>query len=183
MKQVVFITGRFNPPTKGHEKLLLAAKNLARTTGADYRFYVTRTHDGKKNPLTVDQKLEFLKAFFPNSEFHSCVNAFTACREMAEQGYERAVLVVGEDRDGDLIAGLRKYIDHQDPEKSLGLKEIDTYVVERDESDFSATKARQAAVDGDLASFANMVPSAPRKVIEAMYQAVRQGLGVKDGVR
>lgn len=182
MKQIVFTTGRMNPPTRGHEKLLRAAKNLAKTTGADYRFYVTRTHDSKKNPLTVDQKLEFLKRCFPNSEFHDCQNAFTACKEMAKEGYERAVLVVGEDRDGELIAGLRKYIDHEDPTKSLGLKEIDTYVVERDEGDYSATKARQLAAAGDLEGFANMVPSDDPQVIKDLFEAVRQGLGVKDAV-
>lgn len=180
MKQVVFTTGRMNPPTKGHEKLLRQARNLAKTTGSDCRFYVTRTHDGKKNPLPVEQKLAFLREFFPGSEFYDCVNAFYACREMADAGYERVVLVVGEDRDGELVTGLRKYINNEDPAKSLGLKEIDTYVVARDPNDFSATKARQMAVDGNLDGFTNMVPSAQPQVVKALYDAVRQGLGVKD---
>lgn len=180
MKQVIFTTGRMNPPTKGHEKLIEVAKGLADKEKCDYRFFVTRSHDNKKNPLTVEQKLGFLKEFFPNTDFHSCVNAFTACREMAEAGYERAVLVVGEDRDGELIAGLRNYINHPDPQKALGLKEIDTYVIPRSSDDYSATQARQLAVGGNIKGFTKCVPDAQPQVVRAMYQAVRQGLGVKN---
>jgi phosphopantetheine adenylyltransferase len=182
MKQIVFTTGRFNPPTRGHVKLIRAAKTLARTTGADTRFYVTRTHDKKTNPLSLDEKLGFLKSFFPQTEFHSCVNAFTACREMAEAGYERAVLVVGADRDGELIAGLRRYIDHPDSSKSIGLKEIDTFVVEREDSDFSASKARHLATVGDLEGFTNMVPQASTRTIQELFDAVRRGLGANDAI-
>jgi phosphopantetheine adenylyltransferase len=182
MKQVIFTTGRFNPPTRGHEKLLRKARSLARTTRADCHFYVTRTHDGKKNPLTVDQKLEFLGSFFPNTNFRSCINAFTACRELANEGYERAVLVVGADRASDLISGLRKYINHEDPSKSIGLQEIDTYVVERQEDDYSASEARKLALDGDLEGFTKLVPSADTRVINHLYHTVRQGLGVKDAI-
>lgn len=181
MKQVVFTTGRINPPTKGHEKLFRAAHELARTTGSDCRLFVTRSQDSKKNPLSVEQKLHFLKEFFPNTEFQSCVNAFTVCRELAHQGYERGVLVIGEDRDGDLIKGLKQYIDHPDPEKALGLKEIDTYVIERAEDDYSATQARKLAAEGNFEEFSNCVPEADPSVIAELYQAVRQGLGIRDG--
>lgn len=180
MKQIVFTIGRCNPPTKGHEKLFKAAKELARTTGADCRFYVTRSHDAKKNPLTVEQKLAFLREFFPKGDFHDTVNAFSACKEMAQEGYERAVLVVGEDRDGELIAGLRKYIDHEDPQKSLGLKDVDTLVVAREDGDYSATMARQLASQGDLKGFSQVVPNAAPKVVKSLFDAVRQGLGGKD---
>lgn len=182
MKTCVFTIGRMNPPTRGHEKVLRAARDLARTTGADVRFYVTRTHDGKTNPLTVEQKLEFLRAFFPNSNFYDSMNAFTACKEMAQEGYERVVMVVGQDRDGELIKGLRAYANHPDPTKSLGLKEVDTYVVERSDDDYSATKARQLAAEGNLEGFSEMVPAATPQFVKKLYDAVRQGLGVKDGV-
>lgn len=181
MKQVVFTTGRINPPTRGHEKLFKAAHELARTTSSDVRLFVTRSQDSKKNPLSVDQKLHFLKEFFPNTEFHTCVNAFTACRELAQEGYERAVLVVGEDRDGDLIKGLKQYINHPDPEKSIGLKDVDTYVIERTSEDYSATQARKLAAEGNFEAFSNCVPEADPSVIAELYDAVRQGLGIRDG--
>ncbi len=177
MKQVVFTIGRMNPPTLGHARLLRAAKDLCRTVGADYRFHVTKTQDGKSNPLDLATKMKFLKIFFPNTEFVATLNAFTACREMAQMGYEKGVLVVGSDRDGDLINGLRNYIGHDDPAKSIGLKALDSYVVERNDGDVSATSARVRARDEDFEGFCALVPKATPEQLKELYDAVRKGLG------
>jgi len=176
MKQVIFTVGRFNPPTRGHAKLVSRVKELARAANCDYRLFTTRSQDRKKNPLDVDQKLEFLKAFFPNEDFEATTNAFTACRDMAKEGYERALIVVGEDRDGEMIDALKAYINHPDAEKSIGMQEINAYVLERDAADFSATKARICAVNEDFEGFCEIVPPADIKVLKALFDAVRQGL-------
>ena len=44
--------GRFNPPTKGHEKLLRAAEKAA--AGGDVKIYPSRTQDKKKYPIDPD---------------------------------------------------------------------------------------------------------------------------------
>jgi len=45
MKRVVFAWGRFNPPTIGHEKLLLSVKNIA---GQDDFFIYPYTYTGQE---------------------------------------------------------------------------------------------------------------------------------------
>ena len=63
MKRVVFAWGRFNPPTIGHEKLLLAVKNIAGQD--DFFIYPTHTQDKKKNPLDSKTKSDVMKRMFP----------------------------------------------------------------------------------------------------------------------
>ena len=57
----VFTFGRFNPPTIGHEKLLKVVANTASKEGADEYVFPSHSQDAKKNPLTNDQKVVFMK--------------------------------------------------------------------------------------------------------------------------
>ena len=50
MKTVVFTFGRFNPPTTGHIKLVEKLVKTAREYSANYRIYLSRSQDAKKNP-------------------------------------------------------------------------------------------------------------------------------------
>lgn len=181
MKQVVFTFGRMNPPTRGHEKLLRAAKELARTVGADYAFFASLSKDTDKNPLEPQAKVEFLQEFFPGQEFRVSQSAFTACRELASSGYERAVFVVGRDREDGLFNALKKYVDHPDATKSIGLKEIDQYVIDREDGDYSATSARQRVREGNFEAFCQIVPKGSPELLQKLYNAVRTGMGLSDG--
>ena len=40
---VVFAFGRFNPPTVGHEKLVIAVANVSRSKGGDFFIYPSHT--------------------------------------------------------------------------------------------------------------------------------------------
>ena len=68
MKTLTFVFGRFQPPTRGHERLLVTAHEIA--GGEELRIYPSRTHDRKKNPLTPEQKHHFLRLAFPS--FQDC---------------------------------------------------------------------------------------------------------------
>ena len=48
-KSIGFSFGRFNPPTTGHEKLI---NKVASIRTDDYRIYLSRSQDPKKNPLS-----------------------------------------------------------------------------------------------------------------------------------
>ena len=51
---IAFTFGRFNPPTIGHEKLINKVKSVR---ADEYRIYLSRSEDPKKNPLSPRQKL------------------------------------------------------------------------------------------------------------------------------
>ena len=60
-RTVVMAFGRFQPPTVGHKLLIDAVQREAQLANADPVIYVSRTQDHKINPLTVDQKMYYLK--------------------------------------------------------------------------------------------------------------------------
>ena len=68
-KSVVFAFGRFNPPTIGHELLVKAVKKLAQQKKADHVIYASKSQDAKKNPLSVDKKVSYLKLMFKGTNF------------------------------------------------------------------------------------------------------------------
>ena len=101
MKTLTFVFGRFQPPTREHERLLVAAREIA--GGEELRVYPSRTHDRKKNPLTPEQKHHFLRLAFPS--FQDCFvdddtvrDALGVLTAAAEEGFQKAVMVVGSDR-------------------------------------------------------------------------------------
>ena len=62
---IVIGWGRFNPPTIGHEKLILRVAEEAQKRNAEYRIYPTKSEDPRKNPLSFQEKVRFMRAMFP----------------------------------------------------------------------------------------------------------------------
>ena len=56
----IFTFGRFNPPTVGHEKLVVAVANVARREGGEYFVYPSLSQDSKKNPLDQPTKIKYM---------------------------------------------------------------------------------------------------------------------------
>ena len=67
MKTAVFVFGRFNPPTIGHEKLLNALTATAQREGGTALVYTSSTQDAKKNPLSKDQIFKYMKKVYPKT--------------------------------------------------------------------------------------------------------------------
>lgn len=177
MKHVVFSVVRCNPPTLGHLKLCETVEKLANTLECDYQLFTTKTHDSKKNPLTVDDKLYFLERLMPGYQFQVTVNPFHACRELAAMGYSSATLVVGEDRNLQLIEQLSKYIGHHDVMHDIGLKAVEGFVIERSSTDYSSSHTRQLVVEGNFDEFSKQVPGSDPSVIREMFDKIRRNLG------
>ena len=162
MGTLTFVFGRFQPPTKGHGRLLIAARNFA--AAGELRIYPSRTHDHKKNPLSPEQKHHFLRLAFPS--LASCFvdddrvkTALDVLTLADEEGFRKVVMVVGGDR-------LKTFEDLTDKYNG-DLYDIEEILVvsggDRDpESDgvdgVSATQLREAAVAGDLMSFRHGLP-------------------------
>lgn len=176
---VVFTVGRFNPPTVGHGKLFSVVKEKAGILGTDYRLFTTKTQGTEKSPLALDEKMDFLNAYFGET-INPTVNVFTAARELASQGYEVGTLIVGSDHGLELVEQMRNYIGHKDPKHDLGLKAIYGITVDREELDVSSTKLREYASLGDFLNFTKFVPSSDSALNYRLYQAVRRGLGIDE---
>ena len=181
---ITVVFGRFNPPTIGHEKLLQSAEKAAQ--GGDFKIYPSRTQDNKKNPLDPDMKISYMKKMFPKYEEQivndsEMISIFNVLTTAYEEGYKNVNIIVGADRQAEFENLANKYNkDLYDFKQirviSAGVRDADAEGVEG----MSASKMRKAVADNDFEAFKKGTPSGAKTGdVQAMYDAVRTGMGVK----
>lgn len=189
-KKVVFAFGRFQPPTAGHELLVNAVKKLAKENGCDHIIFVSATLDKKKNPLTAERKVHWLKKMFPGVNFvaapdhiKNLTNAFVSISKKYG-GYRDIIMVSGSDRvekNKDIIEKFNWENNLYDSAEALSIGERDP---DSDEvSGMSGTKMREAAVAGDIEKFKKGLPrNLTEHDAKLLMNEIRQGMG-KDVIK
>ena len=167
--KAVFVFGRMNPPTLGHELLIARAVEVSRQEQSDCFVILSKTQDSKKNPIPYFDKLNALNAALPRINFidsDKIKTIFDAVAFLIDSGYSDLTLVCGSDRAPEFEALFQKYINHPDPEKKLNLTSFKTAVAganrdpdSDDASGVSATKARNLAKSGDYEAFKKILPT------------------------
>jgi DNA-binding LacI/PurR family transcriptional regulator len=186
-ERAVFIFGRMNPPTLGHELLIAKADEIGRKEHRDSYVILSKTQDSKKNPIPYNDKLKALNAALPRINFidnDSIKTIFDAVQFLIDNGYRDLVLVCGSDRASEYEALFSKYINNPDPEKRLNLTSFKTAVAganrdpdSDDASGISATKARNLAKAGKYDDFKKVLPTRmPDSEAEVLFNDIRQNL-------
>lgn len=183
-KHVTFCFGRMNPPTVGHKQVFKTMKSQ----GGDFYIFVSQTQDPKKNPLSYDDKVDFIRKIhkpYANNvvEDPNLNTVFKVATSLYDKGYTHATFVGGDDRKG-LYEQLKKYNGSEGPHgyykfetlefESSGSREDDAPGL----AGISATKAREAAAKGDLKEFIKTTGAGD--VAEELYAAVRKGMGIQE---
>ena len=163
MSTAVFVFGRFNPPTIGHEKLINALIATNQREGGTCLVYGSHSQDSRTNPLTHTQKFKYLQKMFPRHKKHfkSKAKARTAIEVAVELSgkYDKLIMVVGSDRVDDFSSLLNSYNGIKSKHGFYEFKEIEVISAgERDPdadiaSGMSASKMRKAATQGDFEAF------------------------------
>lgn len=179
-----FIFGRFNPPTIGHKKLY---DKLALVSDVHFVF-VSPTQDSKKNPLAKQQKINFMDAQFPamadriinDPNIRTIIDVM---KFLETAGHKNVTMVAGSDRVQAFEDLLNKYNGKEYNfdtinVMSAGERDPDADTLEG----VSASKAREAAVQGDFDGFATMF-AGTEDTKRKIYNAVRQGMGVKETIK
>ena len=169
----VLAFGRMNPPSIGHLEMMKDLVKVAKQKGGEPFLYLSHTSDAKKNPLTYDDKIKFVKKYAPKelNVVKSDVRTFMdACKEVVKNGAQNIVFVCGEDRKDEYTRLLTKYKDE------IGAENVEVYSGSRTEG-ISGSKLRAMAVDGDLEGF-KKVSIAKGKDADTIYNLVRKGLKV-----
>ena len=184
-KSIAITFGRFNPPTIGHEKLI----NKVVRADRNYKIYISRSEDSKKNPLSPREKLSFMRKMFPQYARNIEINTTNMILDLATMLYNKGhtilKFVVGSDRVREFETILKKYNDQKNRHGYYNFKTIDVISAgERDPdaegaSGMSASKMRDAAQKGDVASFKRGLPSQFRDV-DGLFKAVRKGMGIRE---
>lgn len=192
-KTAVFTFGRFNPPTKGHEKLINRLHDLALGVGSEAFVFTGQTHDKNKNPLTYDKKINFLQQFFPETNIvddKSIKGVFDALGYLESNGFKKVYMVVGEDRVSEFRDMITPYISsynpNVDPDKALNFQEFDVISAGHRDPDadgiegISGSKARELASSGEEEDFIKYAaPSTKNTMLKrSLYNEVRKGMGI-----
>jgi len=181
-KTVVFAFGRFSPPTTGHQLVVQFVKKLAQQNRADHAIYASRSQDKKKNPLSVERKVHYLRLMFANTNFvgaNAEVRTFIEAAKQLNKRYKNLIMVAGSDRVEEYEKILNKYNGtefHFDSVKvvSAGDRDPDS----DDVSGMSASKMRSLAVKGDFDQFKRGLPSTLRDIdARRLMNDVREGMG------
>lgn len=185
-KTAVFTFGRMNPPTVGHEKLLNKLKEVANKNSADWFVYLSSTHDSKKNPLSFERKIYYVKKMFGKEvnehTFPQETTALHAAAAIHDKGYKKIIMVVGSDRVSNFDTLLNQY---NGQDKAHGFYKFDSIKVvsagERDPdaegvSGMSASKLRNFAVKGQFAQFQQGILGLSEKDAKSLFNEIRKGL-------
>ena len=163
MTTAVFVFGRFNPPTIGHEKLINAVIAINQREGGTALIYGSHTQDSRKNPLTHKQKFKWLIKMFPRMKksLQSTAtekNVMEIATELNGK-YDKLVMVAGSDRVDEFTSLLNSYNGIKSKHGFYKFEEIEVKSAgERDPdadgaSGMSASKMRKAATQGDFKAF------------------------------
>lgn len=156
---IVIAPGRFNPPHRGHKLVIDKLVTLGEKLDAQPVVLIIDSGKyGPKNPLTGQVRKAYLEKMFPEMRYEVYKNPYEAVAELAET--EKLVPVggvAGADR-GDNYKGMVGRIFGEQI-----MNEYQSEVLYRNpDSDsedikgISATKARVAAMEGDVAAFRAM---------------------------
>jgi len=181
---LTIVFGRFNPPTVGHDKTFNMAKKVS--VGGDLKIYPSRSQDPKKNPLSPEVKIQYMRMMFPeysdniidDPEMKTIFNVLTTA---AEEGYGNVNIVCGSDRQAEFENLAQKY--NGDLYNFNLIRVISAGVRDADAEGvmgMSASKMRKAVLDNDLQTFRRGTPKTLNDAeTQALFDQVRQGMKVK----
>lgn len=152
MSTVAITYGRFNPPHKGHQLIFQKLSELVKSNKADQAIvFCSTSHDHKKNPLTIDQKIDFLKKItnhFGNIPVVQGKNTIDVLKSVSEK-YDSLIVLVGEDRQKEFKTLFDKYNHKEYDFDSIEVQSVG----DRSSSDqnniasYSASRIRQHITD------------------------------------
>lgn len=191
----VFSFVRMNPPTNGHELLVNKVHELSHQYEAPHEIVMSRSQDPKKNPLSVDKKVEHARKAFPGTNFTGATAEHPTLMHHAARinaaGHDHLVMVAGSDRVDEYRKLLNAYNGKPDKTGKVGynFKKIDVVSSgnrdpdSEDASGMSGTKMRAHAQNNNFGEFRKGLPS---KVSDdhakQIFKDVRSGMQLKESV-
>ena len=180
-KTAVFTFGRFNPPTIGHEKLVNRVLTVAKESKGVPQIYISHSQDKKKNPLTYDTKMKFMKiAFGPIIQNSSAKNVIDIAK-MLDSSFDNLILVVGADRKDEFKTLLNKYNGKEYNYKSIEVISAGDRDPDADDiSGMSGSKMRTMVLTGNLKQFKEGLPEKLKSHANEIYNEIKKGMGLME---
>jgi hypothetical protein len=192
---VVLSFARMNPgPTIGHEKLINKVQELADKQNAPHEIILSHSQDAKKNPLSIDQKLEHARKFFPQTNFvaasKQAPTIIPHLSRLNAAGHDQATIVVGSDRVPQFQELVNNYNGIPDKSGNIlyhfkhGVKVVSSGDRDPDAEGaegMSASKMREHAVNNDFNSFKQGIPAhVPEEHARRLFNDTRSGMNLSE---
>jgi|DEB0MinimDraft_3_1074331.scaffolds.fasta_scaffold22547_4 phosphopantetheine adenylyltransferase len=184
----VFAFGRFNPPTKGHEKLIQRVRSVAQKMDAKPYLFVTHSVD-KKNPLTHQERVDYIKSTgrFNDIEVGDAdvKTIVQALQKLMNEGRTRVIIVAGSDRVDYFKNFMNQYNKKNDKAGNLVFDFDYVDAVSSGERDpdadgvegFSASQARAYAGNDDFENFTKVIMDNDQAKIKEIFDKVQSKVG------
>lgn len=187
VKGVCVLVGRFNPPSKFHEKMMKFAMDSANRKGYEYRIYPSRIEDGQTNPLNASEKISLMGFMFKDYadyivDSEEMRTIYDILESLYNDGYTDVTIVVGQDRLGEFQSLIHKADGERYQFQNIevvpaGIKDPDSEI----ETPGSSAMMRTAAAVGDYERFITGLPSnMVRADKEEIFNIVRNSLDVTE---
>ncbi len=187
VKGACVLVGRFNPPSKFHEKMMKFGMDVANRKGYEYRIYPSRIEDGQTNPLNASEKISLMGFMFPDYadyivDSDEIKTIFDILESLYNDGYTDVAIVVGQDRLGEFQSLVHKADGERYEFQNIevipaGVKDPDSEV----ETPGSSAMMRTAAAVGDYERFITGLPGKiTRADKEEIFNIVRNSLDVNE---
>lgn len=152
-----FCFGRFNPPTIGHIAHFNEMRTMAAPFEGSVHVFTSKTERKKDNPLSVDDKLNYLRQVIPvDVSISACKDAFEAIDYFAREGTAKHLwYAAGDDYMGTTEGnGLLQRMHRYASKFGISLNGVNTG--DR-KPNISATVARNAAATVDWTTFRDVM--------------------------
>ena len=184
----VFAFGRFNPPTIGHEKLILKVQQVADKVNGKAYIFLSHTERTAKDPIDFTTKLSYLRQHFqsnPKLSFGDMrANTIIKVMKVLEQeGRTKVIMVAGDDRVMQFKNLLNQY--NGKPTKAGNIEytfdSIDVVSAGQRDPDadditgVSASKARELAMKGQEHEFSKIVMGGDKGKV--LYNKIQDQFG------
>jgi nicotinic acid mononucleotide adenylyltransferase len=178
-KPIVISTGRLNPPHIGNYELLKFMSKFAKSKNADAVLYLNDVQNNRKNPLSYNEKLVYIKEILPsgiqiaNEPFK---NIFEITEKLIQTGYTDIYLVTGEDRINDFEV-LKKQIKKINPLATLKIVNSGKRT-----PGVSGNAIRNYIKENDFENFKKLLPPKLYKYSKEIFNKIRMYLKGKDEI-
>lgn len=172
--------GRMNPPTIGHQKLMKKLIEVGKKEGGVPMLFLSHSQDKKKNPLSYQEKLKFVRSNAPSGlrvMDSPARTIYEAIDTLVKQGFVNIIVICGSDR----IEEFSRIENYKEKMGFSSFKIVSSGERDADsdnlENSISASKMREYAKEEDFESFANGA-GCSKSLIKDMYDATRKGIGL-----
>ena len=174
--------GRMNPPTIGHQKLMKKLIEVGKMEGGVPMLFLSHSQDKKKNPLSYQEKLKFVRSNAPSGlrvMDSPARTIYEAIDTLVAQGFVNIIVICGSDRVEE-FSRIEKYKEKMGFSSfkvvSSGERDADS---DNLENSISASKMREYAKEEDFDNFAKGA-GCSKSLVKDMYAAVRRGMGLQE---